>query len=232
MSTGLRGMTTRATERLLADLSFELERRVGTALEVVSDAHVEIARRVRAAEVADLVVLSADTVAALDAEGFLVPGSIRPLFESPVVVGVSASIPKPPLASEEDLIRLLLAARAIAISTGPSGAALMALIEMWGLGPELNQRIIQTSTGSPVAGLVASGQADVGIQQRSELAGVPGVSVVGPLPGNAAVTTTFSGAALRTSPDPFAAMNALTFLALPAVADYIEQHGMHQASAW
>ena len=68
----------------------------------------------------------------------------------------------------------------IGYSTGPSGDHLLALFERWGIRAVVKDRLVQARPGIPVASLVASGEADLGFQQLSELLNVDGVDVAGP----------------------------------------------------
>jgi molybdate transport system substrate-binding protein len=114
----------------------------------------------------------------------------------------------------------------LGFSTGPSGVQLAKLLETWGITEHIKDRIVQAPPGVPVGSLVAQGQVALGFQQLSEMRGVAGITVLGPLPQAVQITTTFSGsvAALSTQPDTVRAL--LAFWA-SAHADILKtQHGM------
>lgn len=229
MSGPLTGLSSRATRHLLADLADVLRERHDVTVHFSSSGGVAVAREVRQGQRADLLVLAEEAMTGLDDEGLLVRGSLRPLFVSQVVLAVPSSAPVPVVDTVEDLIDTLRGARGIAYSTGPSGAALLRHLEDWGLTDELAGRLVQAPPGTPVGSLLAEGRADVGVQQRSELTGIPGVRVVGPLPGAAAATSTFSGAVLASSEHQERADRALSLLGSAEVAPLVEAHGMRPA---
>lgn len=106
----------------------------------------------------------------------------------------------------------LRAASRIGYSTGPSGTALVRMIEDWGMTDEVGDRLVQARPGIPVARLLADGEVDLGLQQLSELVGQPGVRILGVLPADCAIDTVFSGAISTASSDPAAARIVLEFL--------------------
>lgn len=224
------GLSSMATRELLADLAAELAQDCGVVVQFTSAGGIEVADRVRAAAVADLLVLADEAMRTLEADGLLVPNTLRPLFVSHVVAAVPDAAPELALATEDDLRAALAAAARIAYSTGPSGNALLDLIERWRLTDLLADRLVQAPPGVPVGSLLARGDADLGFQQRSELTGVDGVRVVGPLPGSAAVQSTFTGGVLTTSRNPGVAQTVLAKLGSLAVADTIRKRGMLPAS--
>ncbi|WP_245194716.1 molybdate ABC transporter substrate-binding protein [Kitasatospora phosalacinea] len=170
---------------------------------------VEVARRIRAGATADLAVLAADALAALHAEGLA--EAPRPLWDSETVAAVAAGAPPAALESADDLRALLTSARAVAHSTGPSGTALRALLDRLGLADRVH--LVQAPPGTPAGTLLADGRADLAFQQHSELAGLPGVRILGPLPGDTAITSTFAAAVLTTAPRPERARALLDLLA-------------------
>lgn len=222
----LTGLSSMATRDLLADLAAELAQRSGVVVRFTSAGGVEVAERVRAGAVADLLVLADGAMQTLEADGLLVPETMRPLFGSDVVAAVPGAAPELALATEEDLRAALIAASRIAYSTGPSGASLLKMLARWDLTDQLVGRLVQASPGVPVGSLLASGDADLGFQQRSELTGAAGVRVLGPLPGSAAIRSTFTGGVLTTAPDPDLAREVLALLGAPALADTIRRRGM------
>lgn len=125
----------------------------------------------------------------------------------------------------------LRAATRIGYSTGPSGTALVSMIDGWGLGEELGERLVQARPGVPVARSLAEGEVDLGFQQLSELVGQPGVRILGVLPPDCAIDTVFAGAVAATAPDPVAALEALRFFASDAAAPIVEAHSFARADA-
>lgn len=220
------GLSSMATRVLLAELSGRLRDAHGIAVGFESAGGVAVARRVREGAEADVLVLADDAIAALASEGRVLPESVRPLWVSQVVAAVPAGTPVPPLASESDLRAALLSAARIAYSTGPSGTALLALIARLGLTDTLAERLVQAPPGIPVGSLLAAGEADLALQQHSELMGLPGVSVIGPLPGDTAITSVFTAAVPATSPQRARAAEVITLLASPTAADAARAHGM------
>lgn len=216
-----------ATKQLVGRLCASLDQDPGVAVTFESEGGVDVARRIREdSAAADIVVLATAAMRLLAEEGWLVAGSLRPMYESEVVAAVPASVSLPALRTETDLRAMFAAAHGIAYSTGPSGDGLLALIERWGLAEEVNQKLVQAPSGTPVGSLLASGSADLGFQQRSELSTAPGVSIVGPLPGDAGIRSTFSGAVLRSSVQP-ASLDVLDLMTSERVAPIVRACGMN-----
>ncbi len=228
MTTPLRGLCSKATAAVLAELAGLVGGDPGLRFEAAGGA--EVARRVRAREVADLLVLADDVVDALRADGLVVGATVRPLLVSEVVLGVRDDRPTPPLETVADLAELLRGAIGVGYSTGPSGRALTRWLTDAGLEPEVGPRLVEAEPGVPVARLLAEGRAEVGIQQYSEMAGVPGIRVVGPLPGAAAATSTFTGAVLTSSDRPQEAARVLALLGgSPEARGVVEAGGLRLA---
>jgi len=74
--------------------------------------------------------------------------------------------------------------------------------------------------------MVASGTAEIGVQQVSELLPVAGIDFVRPLPGPVQEMTLFSGAVAAGSRAVAAALGLIDFLAGPAAFARIERAGM------
>ena len=218
-----------ATRALLAELSAAYTQRTGTAVAIESVGGVDAAKRVQAGEAVDVVVLASDALAKLAASGHVAPGSVVDLVHSGVAVAVKAGAPGPELSSKEAVKRAVLAARSIGYSTGPSGTALLQLFERWGVMPQLQGRLVQARAGVPVGTLVASGEVELGFQQRSELIHVQGITLVGDLPGSIQIDTVFSAGVCSASAQPEAARSLIAFLASPETADAKRRQGMAPA---
>jgi molybdate transport system substrate-binding protein len=193
----LTGISWMATRQVLAALAEHAVAAGGPAVRWESVGGVDAARRVANAPVSgerfDLVCLAADALGRLLDSGHVL-GPCVGLVRSAMAVAVRSGASRPDIATEAALREAVAAARTIGYSTGPSGQHLLALIERWGLRDTLAPRLVQAPPGVPVAQLVARGDAELGFQQMPELAGQPGISVLGTLPGAAAQITTFSAA--------------------------------------
>lgn len=229
MTAALRGLSSMATGALLAVLATRAGSRTGLGCAFVSAGGVDVARRVREHEHADLLVLDHSVMATLGDEGLLVPGTLRPLFASDAVLAVpsaeaAASVPAP--GSTAALVALLRGADRIAYSTGPSGTGLLRRLVELGLREELASRLVQAPPGVGVGTLLAEGRASLGLQQRSELTGTAGVQVLGPLPGDLALRTVFGGAVLRTSVRPEDAATVLRTFVDDEASALVEEHAL------
>ncbi|WP_405009672.1 substrate-binding domain-containing protein [Kitasatospora sp. NBC_01539] len=212
MDREITGLSSMATRGLLAELSAHIRRAHGAAVRFESAGGVEVARRVREGAEGDLLVLADDALAQLAREGRLLGGTVRPLWVSQVVAAVPEGSPVPALDSESDLRAALLAAERIAYSTGPSGTALVDLTARLGLADVLAPRLVQAPPGVPAGSLLVPGAAELAFQQHSELMDLPGVVIVGPLPGGTAISTTFGGGVLAVSTRPARAAAMLDLL--------------------
>jgi molybdate transport system substrate-binding protein len=190
---------------------------------------VDAAKRVQAGEAFDAVVLASGAIDELLRGGHAVAGSRTDLVSSGVSVAVRAGAPRPDIGSEEALKAALLAAPTIGYSTGPSGTHLLRTFERWGVAETLRARTVQAPPGVPVGTMVADGRVAIGFQQLSELMGLPGIDVVGPLPPGVQILTVFSGALCATAAQPAAARAWLDFMASPAMAEAKRRHGMEPA---
>jgi molybdate transport system substrate-binding protein len=218
-----------ATKGLLDELAAELSRHGRSTLRFEGAGGVEVARMVRSGVAADLVVLSQEQLVDLDSDGLLDTDTLRPLFVSDVVAAVPAAAASRSLETEADLRSLLTSAHRVAHSTGPSGKAFLDLLRGWQLDDLIRDRLVEAAPGTPVGALLADGTADLGFQQRSELADLAGVSILGPLPGTAAISSIFSGAVLTGATNAEAAREALDFLASEDVVANVVDAGMARA---
>jgi len=80
--------------------------------------------------------------------------------------------------------------------------------------------------GVPAGSFVVKGEADLAIQQIPELLGVPGVEIVGPLPGDLQNVTTFASGVSAGSANADAAKALVRFLQTPESAAAIKKHGL------
>lgn len=214
-----------ATRHVLADLTAAAVSAGLPSVDVESVGGVDAASRVADGEAFDLVFLADGALAKLASDGHVDAATVVPLVLSQVAVAVASDFSEPAMrpsgAAFPDVYGLqaaLRAARRIGYSTGPSGTALVRMIEDWGMADEVGDRLVQARAGIPVARSLADGDVDLGFQQLSELVGQAGVRILGVMPDDCAIDTVFAGAVATASADPAGAREVLAFLASEAAA--------------
>jgi molybdate transport system substrate-binding protein len=177
---------------------------------------------------ADVVILTAEGIGQLAAAGKLVPATRIDLGRSGVGIAVRKGAPKPRIGSLQELKATLLAADSVAHSRmGASGLYFAELLERLGLADQLKKRIIVDK--GPVAARVASGEAQLGAQLLCELAPVPGIDIVGPLPAEVQKHYAFAAAVMTASRRPDAARAFLDFLRTEPVRAAMRQNLLEPA---
>jgi molybdate transport system substrate-binding protein len=225
----LTGLSSMATRHILADLVRDYERLKGIKVEIRSMGGVEAAKLARAGEPTDVVALASKVMEGLEAEGHIAKGSIRGFARSEIALAVLAGSRRPALDNENTVRQAMIEARRLCYSTGPSGDHFKLLCDKWGLADSVLARALKAPPGVPVATLVANGDADLGIQQLSELVGQAGIEVVGPLPAEIQAVTVFAAGVSTTSTEPEAASALVAYLASAETQGVIRRHGMEPA---
>jgi molybdate transport system substrate-binding protein len=185
---------------------------------------VALLERLRGGETADIAILTAQGIDDLIAQGIVRPGTRTDMAQSFVGIAVRAGAPKPDISSVDAFKATLLAARAVAYSRiGASGIAFAALLDRLGIAASVNTLVVPSGF---TAERLVTGEADLAVQQISELMMVPGIEVVGPLPPEIQTVATFSAGLLTQSTEAAA---LLRVLASPAIAPILRRTGLEPA---
>ena len=225
----LKLLSSMATREVLAQIGARYQRDTARAVIAEAAGGVDVANRVQAGEAVDVVILASNAIDKLIAANKLFADSRVDLVRSGIAIAVRAGEPRPEVGSEEAVKQAVAAARTLSYSTGPSGVYLEKMFERWGILAAIRKRIVVPPPGVPVGSLVATGAAEIGLQQLSELLNVAGIEVVGPLPPAIQSITVFSGGVSLGCGDPDAARALLRFMASPEVSGIKKRYGMEAA---
>jgi molybdate transport system substrate-binding protein len=222
-------MSSIATREVHLALVPQFEKTTGCTVQTQWVGMVDIRKRLAAGEVVDLVSATGSLIDELIQSGSLVPGSRTDLARSKATVAVRKGAAKPDISSGDAVKRALLAAKTVGYSSGPSGEYLIKLFERMGIAAELKGKTTQTPPGVPVGGLIEKGEVELGFQQMSELLPFKGLDIVGPLPADIELITTFALGLHARAKEPEAARALMKFLTSKEAAPVLREKGMEPA---
>ncbi|HWF96618.1 MAG TPA: substrate-binding domain-containing protein [Xanthobacteraceae bacterium] len=219
-------LSTQAPEQAYRELVPQFEKTSGHTVTTIFTGTLDVQKRIAAGESYDLIIMAGPAIDDFIKSGKIVPGSRVNIARSGVGVAVRAGASRPDIGSTEAVKRTLLAAKSIGYSTGPSGVYLTGLFQRLGVADQIKGKLKQTPTGVFVGNLVASGEAEIGFQQVSELAHFRGVDYVGPLPADIQETTVFASGIQVGARQVDAANAWIKFLTAPAAAATFKSKGL------
>jgi molybdate transport system substrate-binding protein len=191
---------------------------------------IEIAQRVVGGERADLVIASRAGIEKLISAHKVRPDDQFDLGGSRIVMAVPAGKILPDVSSVEAVKNALLAAKTVSYtdpaSGGPSGIQMARVLARLGILEQVNTKARFPAAGRPVGDFLARAEADIGIQQSVELTSYPGVEVVGPLPAEMQIITTYVAAVPSDSHAPDIARSFVDFLRSPGGQLILKQSGL------
>jgi molybdate transport system substrate-binding protein len=174
---------------------------------------------------ADVAIITRQAIDQLTAEGKIVPGSAKDVAQSGIGLAVRAGAPKPDISTVEALKQTILAAKSIAFSRlGASGVHFAEVIERLGIADEIRRKAIISD--AYMGEVVARGEAELAVQQISELMPVAGIDIVGPLPGDLQKISLFAAAIFTAAKNPAGGAKLVSFLAQPELAPILARKGL------
>ena len=221
-------LTAGAYKSVLLALAPGFEQHSGHRLVVDNDTAGALQKRIAGGEPFDLVVLTPAALEAMVKTGQVAPGPQR-LAQVAIGVAVKQGAPLPDIGSLVAFQKTLLQARAVATidpaAGGSSGIYLWQLFDKMGIAEQLKPKAVLVP-GGLVAPRLLTGEADIAIHQISELMGVPGTTLVGPLPAEIQNYTVYAGGVSAAARDAGAAKALLAWLSGPQAAAVLQAKGM------
>ena len=175
---------------------------------------------------ADVVIAIAGSMDRLVEAGIVQPQTRATLADSALGVGVRQGSPRPDVSTIEAFKRAMVNARAVAYSkAGASGIYFADLIARLGIAEAVNAKAVIIPMGF-TAEKVATGEADLAVQQISELMTVPGIDVIGPFPAEIQVASRFDAAIFTGASNSQGAQAFLRLLTSAAAAQAYTDGGL------
>lgn len=207
---------------------------LGHEIEINWNPTAVLMRQIRAGQGADVVVLIDESLQELAQAGIVDAATITPIAQAGFGLGVRAGTAAPDISTPEAFRNALVNARAVAYSqAGASGIYFSELIQRLGIAEIVNKRAVIIPAGFTSEKLL-TGEADLAVQQVSELMSVEGVDVAGPFPPELQKHTDFSAAIFTKAADRELAEAFIAHLSTPQASQAYDEGGLrsrlgHQA---
>jgi molybdate transport system substrate-binding protein len=223
-------LTAGAMKAVVLELVPAFEKQTGHKAVVDNDTAGGLTKRIDGGEAFDLVVVTPGAIKDLAAKGKFAGSGVN-VARVGVGVVVKDGTPLPDIATLEAFKRALLAAKTVAYidpaSGGSSGIYLTGLFDKLGIAAEIKPKA-KLKQGGYVAELIASGEAELGLHQISEILPVKGVKLVGPLPAEIQNYTTYAAAVGAQAQQKDGAQAMLKLLAGPEAEPVLKARGMER----
>jgi molybdate transport system substrate-binding protein len=225
--------STVGVKSVLEDLVPKFEKATGHKLAITWSTASLLAKRVQAGEQADALILIKGNLETLQKEGKIMPGTDVIFSKSIFAVGVKAGASKPDISTPDALKQALLASKAVSYTDpatgGASGVYTAKQIAKLGITEQMKGKTKHPPSGGFSGSLLVDGQADIAINSKPELLSVPGVEVVGPLPGDMAYTVIYAAGVQSGAAQADAAKALVKYLMSPEAQAVFKAKGFDPA---
>jgi molybdate transport system substrate-binding protein len=221
-------------QTVMEDLGPKFEHPTGHKLAIMFATGGATVKRAQGGEAADVVIAPQPGIDVLVKDGKAAADNVAVIASTGISVAVRKGALKPDISSPEGLKRTLLAAKSITYLNpadgGASGIHFAKVLDRLGIASEMKSRTVFAPTTGAVGALVANGEAEIGVIQYQLLFSIPGIEIVGPLPGDLQQTTVFSVAIMAGAKEAEAGKTLVNFLRAPEAAVVIKAKGMDPAN--
>lgn len=204
----------------------EFEAETGIALDMDWAPTAVLMRRIAGGERADVILAIDGSMDELEAAGIVLAETRVPVARSLLGVAVKAGARRPDISSPQSFADMLISVNKVAYSEGgASGIYFAGLIERLGIADAVRANAITIPAGF-TAEKIVTGEAEVAIQQISELMSVPGIEILGPFPDALQSVVELSAAVFSDAANPSAARTFVSALAAPQSRSAYEKGGL------
>ena len=215
-----------AMREVMADLVPMFERASGHKIAVTFLSGAVLPVKMKEGAQADLVVTTPANIDDLVAAGKVIADTRVDFVRSGAGVAVRAGAAKPDLGTPEAFKAALIAAKSVGYSQGPSGVHFMSVLARLGLTDQIKAKGVVPPLGQRVGMLIAKGDAEIGVQQITELLQIPGIDFVGPLPKELQANIVYATATPTLVKEKAAAAALVKFLSSEPALRVIKKVGL------
>ncbi len=222
----LQVLSTIAVRKVLEAIVPEFERLYGVTVDITWGATLEQRDRILAGARADVTIITADAIDELEATGILTRDARADLVSSDISIAARPDEPVPDVSTVESLKAALVQCRAVAYSRrGASGVYFAGLLERLGIADQVNARAVIVPQGLTGPRL-STREADLAVQQTSELMQAGGINIFATLPAEVQQITVFSIGTFSDARERKLAEYFIAFLLSPLAADTFHRNGL------
>jgi molybdate transport system substrate-binding protein len=177
----------------------------------------------------DVVIAPPEPLARLTERGVVKDGSEVDVARVRLGVAVKAGAALPGIGDDDAFKKVLLDASSIGMADPATGATsgiyLAKLIDRLGIGGTVSPKVKYYPEGQTAMEAMARGEVSIGLGQTSEIKPVHGVTLVGPIPEDLQLVTTYAAGIGAKSAHPDAARRLVSYLTGPAVQMPLKANG-------
>lgn len=182
--------------------------------------------RIKNGEAFDLALMIAESIEEQISLGSIHARSKFLIASSRIGLAVRPGMALPDISTIESLKNTMRMAKSVAFSSGVSGIYVAGtLFPKLGMAEELALKSVLVEAPKLVGDALLRGEADVGLQQMSELLAVPGIQIAGPLPDSAQRVNFIAAGVGKNARQPQAARLLIEFLKKPEVIQKLKESG-------
>ncbi len=206
LAADIRVLCPNALREPVLELARSFARSTGHRVEFVFASAGAIHKRIAHGERADVAIGSAQGIEALVKLGPGTAGTQAVIARSTLAIAIPSGAPAIDASDRDEVVRALRAARTIGVPDarlGAPGAAHVAeLLEGLQLAAELQSRLRGLSDGRDAGKRLAAGDMALALAPMSDLVGIVGVSVIGPITAAATRATVYAAMVPKTASQP------------------------------
>jgi len=229
---GVRVMASNGMKAALEELQPQCERAIGHPLALQFSSTAALKRRIETGEGFDVTVIAAEAITDLIKQGKIAGDSRKDVALSELGIGIAAGAKKPDIRTPEALKRALLDVKSITYpQDGATRSDIEKMFDSLGIAADVKSKIILAPSSTAATESIAKGKASVVLTLFSEIVPVPGVEILGPLPGKYRDAVHFQAAASAAAKDKEAAKMLIACLAGPIAAPVYKTKGLEPPSS-